>query len=309
MTSLLNVLLLVNPAASRAERSLGAARDWLTSQCNLETVLTQTPEEVAARIRSDGGRFDRIIVGGGDGTLSAALPALLEADRPLAVLPLGTANDFARTISVPLDPVSAAEIAVQGRVHRIDLGVVNGRHFVNVASIGIATKVTKAQSKSLKRLWRGLSYLLTLRKVLGEAKAFAVDIEIDGADSWEGKAYQVSVGNGRHHGGGMTVAEEAALDDGVLHLYVVRPGTRMQLLKGLAELRLGRPVRSEALELLAGHAAVVKTREPMPVNTDGEITTETPAAFTVLRQALQVIVPQTMPVGQKGLAHLSEPAP
>lgn len=304
MTAPLRMLMLVNPAASQAERSLGAARDWLSERCTLETVLTRSSEEVSARIASDGANFDRVILGGGDGTLSAALPALLAVDRPVAVLPLGTANDFARTISVPPDPIAAAEIALNGRVHRIDIGVVNGHHFVNVASIGVATNVTKAQSKALKRLWRGLSYLLTLRKVVGEAKAFSVDIEIDGSDRWEGKAYQVSVGNGRHHGGGMTVSAEAALDDGVLHMYVVRPGSAMQVLKGLADLRLGRPVRSEALELLAGSAAVVTTREPMAVNTDGEITTETPAEFAVLRHALQIIVPQTLPAGQKGLAQV-----
>lgn len=282
------------------------ARDWLAERCELETYLTQGPDDVSERIRGRGREFDRIVIGGGDGTLSGALPALIETKNALAVLPLGTANDFARTISVPVDPLAAAEVALSGRTHRVDVGLVNGRHFINVASIGVATRMTKVQSKSLKRVWRGLSYLVSLRRVLREAIAFPVEIEIDGKAAWSGKAYQVSVGNGRHHGGGVTVDTEAALDDGVLHLYIVRPASLVNVMRGVARLRLGRPPNSRAIVQLSGRRVCIRTPEPMSVNTDGEITTKTPADFSVLRSVLEVVVPATLPEGQKGLAQTED---
>lgn len=299
-------MLLVNPGASRAERSATEAREWLAERSELETFLTRGPDDVSARILERGREFDRIVIGGGDGTLSGALPALIEIRKTLAILPLGTANDFARTISVPTDPRAAAEVALSDRTHKIDVGLVNGRHFINVASIGVATRMTKVQSKSLKRVWRGLSYLVSLRRVFREAAPFPVEIEIDGKRAWKGKAYQVSVGNGRHHGGGMTVDMEAALDDGVLHLYIVRPAGIVRVMRGLARLRLGLAPNSRAIVQLSGSRVRIRTPEPMSINTDGEITTKTPAEFSVLRSVLEVVVPATLPEGQKGLARTGE---
>ena len=83
--------------------------------------------------------MDRIVIGGGDGTISSALPELLALGKPLAVLPLGTANDFAATIGLPADPLEAADVALHGRPHAIDVGLANDRPFLNVASVGVAT--------------------------------------------------------------------------------------------------------------------------------------------------------------------------
>src|ERR671926_181555 len=88
-------------------------------------------------LRERGRAFDLVMLGGGDGTMNAAASALVEIGRPLAVLPLGTGNDLARTLGIPLDPLAAAEVAAAGRTRRIDLGLVNGRPFFNVACVGL----------------------------------------------------------------------------------------------------------------------------------------------------------------------------
>ena len=124
---------------------------------------------------------DRIVIGGGDGTISSALSELLRLDKPLAVLPLGTANDFARTLGVPADAMAAAEVALSGREHRIDVGSVNGRPFINVASVGLAAKVTEGNPRRLKRRWRVLSYLISLWRAVWAARPFYLEIELDGA--------------------------------------------------------------------------------------------------------------------------------
>ena len=149
--SKLRVLVVVNPNASRAEAALPALSSWFTENCHALIVVTKSKKERRRELEAHGREVDLIVIGGGDGTISKALPQLLKLKRPFAVLPLGTANDFARTLGLPPEPLEAAEIAVNGREHRIDVGLVNDRPYLNVASVGIASKVAKMQSKELKR--------------------------------------------------------------------------------------------------------------------------------------------------------------
>ncbi len=116
----------------------------------------------------------------GDGTISKAVPQLLKLKRPFAVLPLGTANDFARTIGLPPDPLQAAEVALNGREHRIDIGLVNDWPYLNVASVGVASKVAKVQSKELKRRWRVFAYAIGLIQAVRDLQPFFVKLDIDG---------------------------------------------------------------------------------------------------------------------------------
>ena len=243
------------------------------------------------------------MIGGGDGTISAALPALLRLGKPLAVLPLGTANDFARTLGVPADAMAAAETALGGREHRIDVGSVNGRPFINVASVGLAAKVTEEQSKRLKRRWRVLSYLISLWRAAWAARPFYLEIDLDGAPAWSGAVYQVSVGNGRFHGGGFTVSDHAALDDGKFDLYLVRPGAAWQLLAAATHLKFGF-AKPDLLKRGSATRVTLRTATPRQINVDGELDATTPATFELIPAALTVIVPRTLPAGHRGLQKL-----
>ena len=115
---------------------------------------------------------------------------------------------------------------------------------------------------------------------------------IDQDWAWTGLAYQVSVANGRYHGGGLTVAEHAAIDDGRLNVYFVLPGTFWQLIGAITHLKFGL-TKSEILKRQSGRHVTIRTRRPRPVNADGEISTSTPAEITLLPKALTVMVPPT----------------
>ena len=212
--SKLRVLVVVNANASRAEAALPALSSWFAENCCSRMVVTASNEESSRKLEAHGRDADLIVIGGGDGTISKAVPKLLELERPFAVLPLGTANDFARTIGLPPDPLQAAKVALSGREHRIDVGVVNDRPYLNVASVGVASKVAKGQSKDMKRRWRVFAYAIALLQAVRSLQPFFVKLELDGKPAWSGPVYQVSVGNGRFHGGGLTVAEHAVIDDG-----------------------------------------------------------------------------------------------
>ena len=299
--SKLRVLLVVNPNASRAQAALPGLSSWFTEKCQARIIVTKSKKERRRELVVHGKQMDLIVIGGGDGTISKALPQLLSLKRPFAVLPLGTANDFARTLGLPPDPLQAADVALNGRKHLIDIGVVNNRPYLNVASVGIASKVAKVQSKELKRRWRVLAYAIGLMRAVRDLQPFFLKLDLDGHRVWSGPVYQVSVGNGRFHGGGLTVKEDAAIDDGKLDLYLIYPGRFWQLLVSFMHLKFGL-AEPGVLKQRSAVTATLLTDRPRPVNADGELATKTPATFGLCPAALTVMVPRILPPNHRGLS-------
>jgi YegS/Rv2252/BmrU family lipid kinase len=249
-----------------------------------------SPDQLPGLVRELAGQVDRAVLGGGDGTLNAAIPGLLATGLPLGVIPLGTANDLARTLNIPLDPVAAAQVIAAGRRRRIDLGEVNGHPFFNVASIGFGVDLTRALTRDAKRRFGSLGYAVAALRVLRRLRPFTAEIAHDGIRHVT-RTVHVAVGNGRHYGGGMTVTEDARIDDGRLDLYSLEVASFWRLLLLLPALRSGRHHAWAEIRALAGQEIEIRTRRRRSVNTDGEITTRTPARFRVLPGALEVFVP------------------
>ena len=161
--------------------------------------------------------------------------------------------------------------------------------------------MAKSQSKELKRKWRVFAYIIGLFRAVRDLQPFLVDLNIDGKRVWSGSVYQVSVGNGRFHGGGLTVAEDAAIDDGKLDLYLVYAGRFWQLFASLMHLRFGL-AKPEVLKHLSAVTVTLRTDRPRSVDADGELATETPATFGLRPKALTVMVPRTLPPSHRGLS-------
>lgn len=301
MKSKLRVLVVINPNASKAEAALAALTSWFTENCQALIVVAKSKKERSRELKAHGKEVDRIVIGGGDGTISKSVPQLLKLKRPFAVLPLGTANDFARTLGLPSDPLKAAEIALNGREHPIDIGLVNDWPYLNVASVGIASKVAKAQSKKLKRRWRLFAYAIGLMQAVRDLQPFFVKLDLDGNPGWSGPVYQVSIGNGRFHGGGLTVAEDAAIDDSKLDIYLIYPGRFWQLFASFMHLKFGLS-KPEVLKQRSAVSVTLHTDRPRSVDADGELATETPATFGLRPAALTVIVPRILPLDHRGLS-------
>lgn len=247
-------------------------------------------EDVGSMIQRHRERVDCVVLGGGDGTLHRAAPALMASGLPLGILPMGTANDLARTLQLPLDPVQAAGLIVAGRVRNVDVGRANGVPFFNVAHIGLGARVRKNLSPELKRNWGSWSYLRTLARTFAERRSFRVSIQVDGRRE-RFRSIQLAVGNGRYYGGGMTIAEDAGIEDGQLHVYSVSPLNFWRLLKVTLPLSRGIVKDPEAVRMLRARQLRIETDRRMSVVADGELVTSTPVEFEVVPAAIPVYTP------------------
>jgi YegS/Rv2252/BmrU family lipid kinase len=214
---------------------------------------------------------------------------LAETGLPLGILPLGTANDLARTLKIPFDIEEAAEIIVQGRLHAIDLGIVNGHYFFNIANIGLGVKVKKNLSYEMKQHWGILSYVRGLLKAIKTYRPFRAEIVCDGR-AHRVASIQIAVGNGRHYGGGMTVSEEAQIDDGLC--FSVKPSSLWEILKSALAFRSGHFKPHHPVDLDQGSTIEIRTSRRMTVSADGELVTHTPARFSIRKAAVRVFVPE-----------------
>jgi diacylglycerol kinase (ATP) len=230
-----------------------------------------------------------VVIAGGDGTVNSSLAALLNCGYPFGILPLGTANDLARTLGLPLDPLDAAEVIARGRRRRIDVGRVNGCYFVNAAGIGFSSDLQRDLDVTTKKAFGPLSYPLAVARRWRRQQPFTVDVR--GSLDGHHRVIQVTVANGRHYGGGMTAREDAAIDDGKLDLLLVEAQPLWKHLLHVSSLKTG--VYDFASPFLVGRATELRltTRRRKSISTDGENTTETPASFEVLPRALEVFVP------------------
>ena len=285
-------LLLVNRHARHGQNRITEAIEQLKKLgFDLQEESMDNPQQLPELIRRYQNRVDLVIIGGGDGTLNAAADALVETQLPLGILPLGTANDLARTLEIPNSLPEACEIIAKGQVRRIDLGWVNGKYFFNVASMGLSVQITERLTKETKRRWGIFAYAITALQALWKARPFRAEIRIEG-ESIRVKTVQIAVGNGRYYGGGMAVAHDATIDDRRLDLYSLELKHWWQIIALLPAMRGGRHTDFPGVRALRGQEIQVYTNKPRPINTDGEITTHTPADFRVIPQALAVLVPQ-----------------
>ena len=262
----------------------------------------ERPAEIGDLVRAAAGAVDLVILAGGDGTMNAAADALVETGLPLAILPCGTGNDLARTLGIPTTIPEALAVIIAGRRRAIDLGRINGKHFFNVASIGLSAELIRHHTVERKRrLWL-FAYLLSVRDAWRQSRPFSALLRCNG-QTRRVRAMQIAIGNGRHYGGGMTVAEDAAIDDGRLDVYCLAPLTFWRLLALFPALRRGRlGRRRDALILRCAEIELI-TRRPMPVNTDGELTTRTPARIEVVPRALEVVVPAEETAKEETIDH------
>ena len=286
-------LLLINRYSRRGERSLPLAVEYFYDH-DLELIIkpVKHSRELGLVVREYHQQIDCVIVGGGDGTLNAVVDSLVETNLPLGILPLGTANDLARTLNIPANIKDACDVIANGQLRSIDLGQVNGKYFFNVASIGLSVDITNKLSHCLKRRWGVFAYGITALQVIGSTRRFPATVKVD-QKLIPLKTIQIAIGNGKYYGGGMAIADDAKIDDQRLDLYSIELKHWWQIFPLIWHLPRGEQDRLKWVKTLEGKEIEIHTRKSYDINTDGEITTITPAKFKVIPHALKVFVPSS----------------
>ena len=235
-------------------------------------------ERYVAEAIADG--VDVVIAGGGDGTLSEVATTLAHRDEPaealptLALLPLGTANDFASACGIPADPEAALRLVRDGAAVPMDLLKLdaNGQaHWAaNLASGGFGTEVTTETHEGLKKLLGGLAYVVTGLSKLGRIEPQRARLRGPGF-AWEGEFIALGIGNGRQAGGGQALCPEALIDDGLLDVTVVPPLQGELLATVGTALAAGKDAALDGVAIRRKLPWVeLEAPQPLTLNLDGE---------------------------------------
>lgn len=233
---------------------------------------------------------DLLIVGGGDGTLSTAVKHVAQRDVALGVLPLGTTNNFARSLGLPLDLAGAIGVFSRGKVADIDLGMAGDHAFANLVSFGVSVEVAATVKPWLKRLLGRAAYPLTALRVLPGHHPFRAFLTVDGRRH-ELLTHQLNVANGRFHGG-WQVAKDISIHSGTLVAYQLGSGKRLRLLvETLVRATTGRWRSLAGGPFVIGREMLLETDPPMAADIDGEVRLRTPIVLRTVPDGVRVMVP------------------
>jgi YegS/Rv2252/BmrU family lipid kinase len=231
-----------------------------------------------------------IIVGGGDGSLSTTIDDFLGSDTVFAVLPLGTANSFARTLGLPLDLDGAIDVIATGRKKRIDVGAIDGDYFANAAAMGMSPLIAETVPHKLKKYLGMVGYLLWAIVVAIRFRPFRLYVRYDGKleKLW---ATEVRIANGSHHGG-VELVESAELDSGEIVIQAVTGRSILGLAWSWFATLFKLSSREQTVTEFHGREFRIETRPRQRISVDGELSAKTPVNVTVARGAVWVAAPR-----------------
>ena len=261
------------------------------------------PETVREVLHEASG-YRLLILGGGDGSVSSVVDFLAHHDVTLGLLPLGTANDFARTLEIPSDIEKACQAIASGKVVDVDLGLAGDNYYVNVASVGLGVGVTQALSPRLKRRIGALAYPTAAIRAFLNHEPFSAKLTFPDGDHEpveHGRLLQIAVGNGRFYGGGMVVAPDSGIDDRSLDVYAIELGRHRDMFGVARYLKTGDFINSGGVSQYRTPRVRLETEPELPVNIDGEIVAMTPQDFSIAQNALKVLVPHESTAARRDL--------
>lgn len=275
-------LLSINEHARRGRELGPLVRETLHAR-GIEFVEGATPDDAIQSV-------DCIIAAGGDGTLVRAVATAVARGIPLGIIPLGTFNELARTLGVPLDVVGAVDVIAGGVQRTIDVARVNGHYFVNEASIGVSSRIAWLQTPEVKQRFGFLGVIGTALQAYRHARPIHCEVRYDGATA-AFRTVQLTIANSNRFGGFVSV-QDAAIDDGWLDLYSIDIDGPLSAIQVTRALLAGRREPGPGLRTLRSRSFEVCTRHRHRIAADGEPAGTTPALFEVLPQALRVYVRQ-----------------
>jgi len=294
-------LVLVNPSAGggRARELLprleGALRD---REISYRLVLTTSLDHGIDEARSAAAEGEIPVVMSGDGLIGQIGGALVGTDVPMGVIPGGRGNDLARVMGVPTDIAAAVELLVATHTRRIDVGEVNGRPFLGIASCGFDSDANRIANEA--RFVKGnLVYLYAALRALAAWRPARFEVTLDG-ERRGFSGWAVAAANSKAYGGGMFLAPDAELDDGELDVVCTAQTSKLHCLINLPKVFKGTHIDNPEVSVMRASEVEITADRPFAVYADGDHLADLPARIRVLPGALEVIAPPHGPPGPRG---------
>ncbi len=284
-------LLLVNPAAG------GGRAAKLAPRIEHELARLDMAYRVVMTSGAGHGRDEALraaesgeipVVISGDGLVGEIGGALAGAAVPLGIVPGGRGNDLARVLEIPTDPERAVRILAAGVERSIDVGEVNGRRFLGIASCGIDSDANRIANEARFVSGRPVYFYAALR-ALAQWRPARFRVVTDD-DQHELVGFSVVAANSKAYGGGMLVAPNAELDDGLLDVVLTAESSRLRFLASLPKVFKGAHLSNEEVRVVRTATVEIEADRRFGVYADGELLTELPASIHVLKRALRVLV-------------------
>jgi YegS/Rv2252/BmrU family lipid kinase len=288
------IALIVNPSAGggrvgRVLPDVRAGLDELGLEHHVES--TRSLEHARELARAAAGAGEVAAALGGDGLIGAVADALQEAGGVLGVLPGGRGNDFARVLGIPLEARAACEVLRDGEVRELDLGAVDAKTFIGIASCGFDSVANRIANETT--LVRGnLVYAYGALRALAGWKPARFEVAVDGGEPQVITGYTVAAANSKAYGGGMYMAPDASLQDGLLDVVLVGHVPKGRFLRLLPTVFKGQHVRQRNVRVLRGKEVVISADRPFTMYADGDPIAELPVTVRALPAAVRVLVPK-----------------
>ena len=258
---------------SRAERGdLRHLISWVRGKGHLVEPLVTFEAGETAGLAADAARrgVDVVAAAGGDGTVNEVVNGLDGYDVPLGIIPVGTANDFARQVGIPADADHAMDVILQRKPRRLDTGSLNGRRFLNVSVGGVGAEATAETPPDAKESLGPVAYAISGMRKLADFRAGCARFVGDNFE-YEGEFLMFAVGMTRATGGGTLVTPLASATDGLLDLCIVEGMSRKEFARIALKVRRGEHVGQDGVLYAQLPAVTIESGESVSVNVDGEI--------------------------------------
>lgn len=269
------ILFVLNPiaGAGKAKALIPLIEEMMDKhKIEYEIILTTKVEEAISISQENVNNYEIITAVGGDGTVNEVARGLIKGKRgTLGIIPGGTGNDMAKSLNIPIDPKEALETLIKGYKRDMDIGIVNGINFLNIASVGFDAEVVQNNVRIKKKIKNSISYAISVIYTLFSFKKKKIQINIDGKTIKE-EVMLLAVGNGRYYGGGMEILPMADIDDGYLDICLISGLGKIKTLFLFPTIFKGKHIKyTQYVKIYKGKEIEVISNEGIYLNIDGDV--------------------------------------
>lgn len=289
-------LFVVNPAAGKGEalQYVEQIKPLLEGRVDYKIEITKFEGEATNIVKKYTEQEECIVYAvGGDGTINEVVNGMVGSNSTLAIVPAGSGNDFIRTIYPGYDKENLLSKLLRGKKESIDLVQINGKYFLNIASVGIDAEVVfnATQFKKIKYIKGDFAYIMSIFKTLFNHRSNRLKVQIDGKETCNKEVLLLAVANGKFYGGGIPIAPNASVNDARADIYLVKDLKLLKILWVLPKLFRAKHHEIKELETYRARAIKIESDNLFKLNIDGEIVLTNQVEMQVIPQAIQVVIP------------------